>query len=102
MVPLQEARCILDDMKPVVRLFATLRNNTGENPFALLAVLSDLKEAFDNCCVSESGAVWNLTSLLSDGAKKVYEAYKANGMSIIAMLVMELERHSPTLSLKVS
>lgn len=48
---------------------------------ALLVFFAGLMNMYENCGVCEGGAIRALTYYLSNGAKKVYEAYIAHGMS---------------------
>lgn len=52
-----------------------------EDPIVVLALLADLKDTFDNFGVCDGEAVGALAYFLSNGAKKEYDAYTANGLS---------------------
>lgn len=77
---LQEAGCIHDTREQVVRLCPNLMNIMGEKPIVQLAFLADPNNTSNNCGTCENKAVWNLSYLLSDFAREVYEAYNTNGM----------------------
>lgn len=69
--------------------YPTLRIFTVEKPIALLAFLADRKDSLHNCGLCESENVQVPANLLSGGAQKVDDAYKANGMSTDAHLHRE-------------
>lgn len=68
MTLVQKPQCIYDTKERVSGLYSTLRNFRGK-PTALLAVLSDLKDTFDNFSVCEGEPVRGLAYLLSDSAR---------------------------------
>lgn len=49
--------------------------NFTEKISVLLAFIANFIDTFDNCSICEVGAVWAPPYLLSNGTKKVYEAY---------------------------
>lgn len=56
-ISLQEAQCIHVTKEQVVVLYPAPKRATEEKPFAILTILADLNNTFDNCGVRERKAV---------------------------------------------